>query len=204
LQKQCRWPSESPAKARAHRAAAPPPPKTHHTTRFRPPGAAIHRCRPSAIDADFLQSTQTFCNRRRLSAIDMGPGLRRGAVRLRRTAYALVSRRLGRPGGHSEGQNTRSHPELGRENPQRRWYCASRRGRVGRRQTRQTAQPKFSSSVHVRSCDGPALRGIGCHCADQTRLMTKRAAASSRNAPKPISSQRAGRAWARRAPSGAT
>ena len=50
-----------------------------------------------------------------------------------------VSRRFGRPGGHSEGQNTRSHPELGRENPQRRWYCASRRGRVGRRQARQTA-----------------------------------------------------------------
>ena len=40
----------------------------------------------------------------------------------------------GRPGGHSEGQNTRSHPELGRENPQRRWYYVSRRGRVGRRQ----------------------------------------------------------------------
>jgi hypothetical protein len=38
------------------------------------------------------------------------------------------------PGGHSEGQNTRSHPELGRENPQRQWYCVSRRGRVGRRQ----------------------------------------------------------------------
>ena len=45
-----------------------------------------------------------------------------------------------RPGGHSEGQNTRSHPELGRENPQRQWYCALRRGRVGRRQARQTAQ----------------------------------------------------------------
>jgi hypothetical protein len=42
-----------------------------------------------------------------------------------------------RPGGHSEGQNTRSHPELGRENPQRRWYCALRRGRVGRRQALQ-------------------------------------------------------------------
>ena len=38
------------------------------------------------------------------------------------------------PGGHSEGINTRSHPELGRENPQRRWYCVSRRGRAGRRQ----------------------------------------------------------------------
>ena len=39
-----------------------------------------------------------------------------------------------RPGGHSEGPNTRSHPELGRENPPRPWYCVSRRGRVGRRQ----------------------------------------------------------------------
>ena len=32
------------------------------------------------------------------------------------------------------GACTRSHPELGRENPQRRWYCVSRRGRVGHRQ----------------------------------------------------------------------
>ena len=41
---------------------------------------------------------------------------------------------LGRPGGHCEGQYTRSHPELGRENPQRRWYSVLRRGRVGHRQ----------------------------------------------------------------------
>jgi hypothetical protein len=41
-----------------------------------------------------------------------------------------------RPGGHSEGPNTRSHPELGRENPLRRWYCTPRCGRVGRRQAR--------------------------------------------------------------------
>ena len=41
---------------------------------------------------------------------------------------------FGRPGGYGEGLNTRSHPELGRENPQRRWYCVLRRGRVGRRQ----------------------------------------------------------------------
>ena len=39
-----------------------------------------------------------------------------------------------RSGGHSEGRTTRSHPELGRENPPRRWYCVLRRGRVGRRQ----------------------------------------------------------------------
>ena len=32
------------------------------------------------------------------------------------------------------GCPTRSHPELDRETPQRRWYCVSRRGRVGRRQ----------------------------------------------------------------------
>ena len=32
------------------------------------------------------------------------------------------------------GARTRSHPELGRENPQRPWYCVSRHGRVGRRQ----------------------------------------------------------------------
>ena len=44
--------------------------------------------------------------------------------------------RLCRPGGHGEGPNTRSHPELGRENPQRRWYCRSSGGRVGRRQAR--------------------------------------------------------------------
>ncbi len=45
-----------------------------------------------------------------------------------------INRGPGQPGGHSEGPNTRSHPELGRENPQRRWYCVSRRGRAGRRQ----------------------------------------------------------------------
>ena len=44
------------------------------------------------------------------------------------------SRVIGRPGSYSEGQYTRSHPELGRENPQRQWYYVSRRGRVGRRQ----------------------------------------------------------------------
>ena len=34
----------------------------------------------------------------------------------------------------SRGCYTRSHPEHGRETPQRPWYCVSRRGRVGRRQ----------------------------------------------------------------------
>ena len=49
---------------------------------------------------------------------------------------SVAGARLCRPGGHGEGPNTRSHPELGRENPQRRWYCRSSGGRVGRRQAR--------------------------------------------------------------------
>ena len=39
---------------------------------------------------------------------------------------------LRRPGGHGGEKCTRSHPELGRETPQRQWYSVSRRGRVGR------------------------------------------------------------------------
>ena len=56
---------------------------------------------------------------------------------------SFTGARLCRPGGHSEGPNTRSHPELGRENPQRQWYCRSSGGRVGRRQARmpQTLSP---------------------------------------------------------------
>jgi hypothetical protein len=60
-----------------------------------------------------------------------------------------------RPGGHGEGQDTRSHPELGRENPQRQWYCVLRRGRVGRRQV-------FRTEDHT-----PATR-IPTHNADRT------------------------------------
>jgi hypothetical protein len=33
-----------------------------------------------------------------------------------------------------QGDKTRSHPELGRQTPQRQWYFVSRHGRVGRRQ----------------------------------------------------------------------
>ena len=43
------------------------------------------------------------------------------------------------------GGYTRSHPELGREDPQRRWYCILRCGRVGRCQVfqarRKTCKP---------------------------------------------------------------
>jgi hypothetical protein len=40
------------------------------------------------------------------------------------------------------GCPTRSHPELGRETPQRRWYCVLRRGRVGRRQVLQAERKR--------------------------------------------------------------
>jgi hypothetical protein len=40
------------------------------------------------------------------------------------------------------GCPTRSHSELGRETPQRPWYCALRHGRVGRRQANQTSGPE--------------------------------------------------------------
>ncbi len=49
------------------------------------------------------------------------------------------------------GARTRSHPELGRENPQRPWYCVSRHGRVGRRQVVQSRSK--SSLVSCRSSD---------------------------------------------------
>src|SRR6516162_4451673 len=52
------------------------------------------------------------------------------------SAAGVPGARHCRPGGHGEGPNTRSHPELGRENPLRRWYCTPRCGRVGRRQAR--------------------------------------------------------------------
>ena len=57
---------------------------------------------------------------------------------------------LGRPGGYGEGSNTRSHPELGRENPQRRWYCVLRRGRVGRRQVFQARISRFRKKAAMR------------------------------------------------------
>ncbi len=47
------------------------------------------------------------------------------------------------------GARTRSHPELGRENPQRPWYCASRHGRVGRRQVFQPIPPSPKPSPNA-------------------------------------------------------
>ena len=61
---------------------------------------------------------------------------------------------LRRLGGHGEGSNTRSHPELGRENPQRRWYCVLRRGRVGRRQVFQVRKGQTQKSETTGSPKG--------------------------------------------------
>ncbi len=47
------------------------------------------------------------------------------------------------------GRRTRSHPELGRENPQRRWYCVLRRGRVGRRQVFDERKPQHQTSRNL-------------------------------------------------------
>src|ERR1044071_7769641 len=77
---------------------------------------------------------------------------------------------LRRPGGYGEAIDTRSHPELGRENPQRRWYCVLRRGRVGRRQvfpeqiTTQTARsnaflsPCRTTKPHNAGWSSPVAR----------------------------------------------
>jgi hypothetical protein len=62
----------------------------------------------------------------------------------------------------SRGAPTRSHPELGRENPQRPWYCASRHGRVGRRQVFQPIQIRPSTHC-VPSPAPPRAQPKGTH-----------------------------------------
>jgi hypothetical protein len=46
------------------------------------------------------------------------------------------------------GAYTRSHPELGREMPQRPWYCVLRHGRVGRRQVFQSTPTSSGTTMH--------------------------------------------------------
>ena len=62
------------------------------------------------------------------------------------------------------GARTRSLPELGRENPQRPWYCASRHGRVGRRQVFQSIQRKRSRAANeaLRRLKSPDLEDTFC------------------------------------------
>jgi hypothetical protein len=54
------------------------------------------------------------------------------------------------------GAYTRSHPELGREIPQRPWYCVLRHGRVGRRQVFQsTRYPSYGDIRYRRGVEQP-------------------------------------------------
>ncbi len=50
---------------------------------------------------------------------------------------------------------TRSHPELGRQTLQRPWYCASRPGRVGRRQARQGQHRSLTRHRTHHTAQGP-------------------------------------------------
>src|SRR5215469_14092447 len=72
-----------------------------------------------------------------------------------------ITRELARPGGHSEGPNTRSHPELGRENPQRPWYCRNQR-RKSRSPPGPPSPPTLSSPVILpRAANRRRLSGMG-------------------------------------------
>ena len=97
----------------------------------------IHRCRPSAPPHRPRAASNPCFRRGRLPA--------RQQTLLPPPHHPLGTSPFG-PGGHSEGPSTRSHPELGRENPPRPWYCRSSGGRVGRRQ----AQSPPTLSFHLR------------------------------------------------------
>jgi hypothetical protein len=58
------------------------------------------------------------------------------------------------------GAYTRSHPELGREIPQRPWYCVSRHGRVGRRQVFQSTATAASAK---QPCEAGSTRKSSRH-----------------------------------------
>lgn len=60
----------------------------------------------------------------------------------------------------SRGCHTRSHPEHGRETPQRPWYCVSRRGRVGRRRaTRPDPLKPSSHGISLPARTSPTTAG---------------------------------------------
>jgi hypothetical protein len=69
-----------------------------------------------------------------------------------------LPRALRWPGGHSEGQYTRSHPELGRENPLRQWYYVLRHGRVGRRQAIKAQTSHLSPNSPSAGWSSPVAR----------------------------------------------
>ena len=97
------------------------------------------------------------------------------------------------------GCPTRSHPELDRETPQRRWYCVSRRGRVGRR-------PALKAETRTRNQQIRPTRGGAAKPtrAKPTRPRTPEAdstrTARTANAASPKPSSRRPQARSRRAP----
>ena len=64
-----------------------------------------------------------------------------------------------RPGGFLRSDQTRSHPELGRQTLPRQWYCVLRPGRVGRRQACEGRNKFLFESLKWRS-GGCALIGF--------------------------------------------
>ena len=77
------------------------------------------------------------------------------------------------------GARTRSHPELGRENPQRPWYCVLRHGRVGRRQVFQSHPPNPSPITTDAGWSSPVarqahnLKVIGSNPIPATKIRSK-------------------------------
>ena len=107
----------------------------------------------SSTAAKTAAMTQRQDVRRHLPHTDLTRGAPFALCKMQRAVGDRASPGLARAfrwlGGHSEGQHTRSHPELGRENPQRQWYCVSRRGRVGRCQAFQTQPPGKPSAYRT-------------------------------------------------------
>src|SRR4051812_43466880 len=62
------------------------------------------------------------------------------------------------------GGCTRSHSELGRETPQRRWYSVSRRGRVGRCQVYQGVKDKHRDPFFTWLPQRPSLSRAAAFC----------------------------------------
>jgi hypothetical protein len=79
------------------------------------------------------------------------------------------------------GPPTRSHPELGREKPQRPWYCVPRRGRVGRRQVFQPRDlPAQGTTPRISPGASPPIAGWSSPVARQAHNLK---AAGSNPAP---------------------
>ena len=117
-------------------------------------------------DANELRRLQSQASQMKISSRNEAVGARSPAVRSTLMAGGRMPGTLPAwlrwSGGYGEGFSTRSHPELGRESPQRRWYYVLRRGRVGRRQASQATHsdtpptPVFSDPPLTRGGRAPS------------------------------------------------